>query len=167
MTVTSDQSNKRPLGSALIVKDHPLFREAPAMTLRSFVGIEKTATADRLAAAVQKLKSGSTPDVILPDPHLPDLILPDRHLPDVPGRAGLIRLKQAAHGVPVIVAPALADASDSGAALPAGAAGFAPKHSQRDMYPSAFATLRAGGCYTPDGDPASAADDRAAPPQRT
>lgn len=127
--------------TALIVEDHPLFGEALAMTLRNFVGIERVWTADRLAAALQRLREAPMPDVILLD----------LHLPDVTGMEGLIRLRQAAAGVPVVVVSSLADARVISAALASGAAGFVPKHSQREVFRAAFAAIRQGFRFTPEG----------------
>ena len=79
------------------------------------------------------------------------LIVLDLNLPDVNGVDGLIRLRQQAAGVPVLVVSSLTDARVINAALQAGAAGFVPKHSQRDIFRAAFATLAAGGTYTPEG----------------
>lgn len=134
-------SETRPFHTALIVEDHPLFGEALAMTLRTFVGIERIVSADRLGTALQRLKDGPVPDVILLD----------LHLPDVTGMDGLIRLRSAAPGVPVVVVSSLAEARVIGAALAAGAAGFIPKHSQRDVFRAAFAALAQGRIYTPEG----------------
>jgi DNA-binding NarL/FixJ family response regulator len=131
----------RPFQTALIVEDHPLFSEALAMTLRAFVGIERIMTADRLALALQRLSEAPSPDVVLLD----------LHLPDVTGMDGLIRLRQAAPRVPVVVVSSLADARVIGAALAAGAAGFVPKHSQREVFRAAFAAIGDGRSYTPDG----------------
>ena len=41
----------RTFQTALIVEDHPLFGEALAMTLRSFVGVERIVMAGNLAMA--------------------------------------------------------------------------------------------------------------------
>lgn len=131
----------RKFQSALIVEDHPLFGEALAMTLKTFVGIARIQAADRLAAALAVLKAGPVPDVILLD----------LHLPDVTGMEGLIRLKQEAPGVPVVVVSSLAEARVIGAALAAGAAGFVPKHAGRETFRAAFAALREGRIFTPEG----------------
>ena len=133
----------RPAGmaSALIVEDHPLFSEALSTTLRTFIGIDRIETAGSLGAALDALSRGAGPDVSVLD----------LNLPDVNGVDGLIRLRQQAAGVPVLVVSSLTDARVINAALQAGAAGFVPKHSQRDIFRAAFATIAAGGTYTPEG----------------
>ncbi|WP_230426535.1 response regulator transcription factor [Paragemmobacter aquarius] len=143
--------------SALIVDDHPLFCDALSMTLRAVAGIEAIATADRLEAAIAALDGGAAPDVVVLD----------LNLPDVTGLDGLIRLKACVGGVPVVVVSSLADNRVIGAALRAGAAGFVPKHSHREVFRAAFEAIRAGVTYVPDGfvplaDPAAPASQREA-----
>ena len=67
-----------------------------------------------------------------------DLILLDLNLPDVTGLEGLIRIRAAVGQVPVVVVSSLADNRVIGAALRAGAAGFIPKHSRREVFRAAF-----------------------------
>lgn len=127
--------------AALVVDDHPLFCEALAMTLKTVAGIERVETAGRLDAALARLEAQP----------LPDVIVLDLNLPDVTGFDGLIRLKAAAPQVPVVVVSSMADARAIGAAISAGAAGFVPKHSPRDAFRAAFAALRTGQPYLPEG----------------
>ena len=126
--------------SALIVDDHPLFCDALAMTLKAFVGIGRIDTADRIDTAVERLGGGP----------LPDVVVLDLNLPDVHGMEGLVRIRQVAGAVPVVVVSSMADARVIGAALKAGAAGFVPKHSQREVFRAAFDAVDAGRIYTPD-----------------
>ena len=79
--------------SALIVDDHPLFCDALAMTLKAFVGIGRIDTADRIDTAVERLGGGP----------LPDVVVLDLNLPDVHGMEGLVRIRQVAGAVPVVV----------------------------------------------------------------
>jgi DNA-binding NarL/FixJ family response regulator len=139
MTVTDGASEGKALTSALIVEDHPLFSEALSMTLRNFVGVERIETADRIASALARVGSGPAPDVIILD----------LNLPDVDGMDGLIRLHQAARDIPIIVVSSLADNRVISAAMKAGAAGFVPKHSQRDVFRAAFDAIRVGKQYAP------------------
>ncbi len=127
--------------SALIVDDHPLFCDALSMTLKAFVGIAEIDTADRLDTALEKIASGARPDVIVLD----------LNLPDVNGMDGLVRLHRTAGATPIVVVSSLADAKVIGAALKAGASGFVPKHSQREVFRAAFAALGRGEVFTPDG----------------
>jgi DNA-binding NarL/FixJ family response regulator len=131
----------RILTSALIVDDHPLFCDALSMTLKSVAGIARIETADRLELAIARLEAGPVPDIVVLD----------LNLPDVDGLDGLIRLKMVVGQVPVVVVSSLADNRVIGAVLRAGAAGFVPKHSHRDVFRAAFDTIRQGHAFVPDG----------------
>lgn len=139
--MASQPETDRPLVSALIVDDHPLFCDALSMTLKSVAGIVEIESADRLEAAVRRVDGGPAPDTIVLD----------LNLPDVNGIDGLIRLRQAAPGVPVLVVSSLADNRVIAACLAAGAAGFVPKHSRREVFRAAFDALRAGQRFLPEG----------------
>ena len=132
---------ERKLATALVVDDHPLFCDALTMTLKAVCGLQRTDTADCLAAAIKRLEEGAMPDVVVLD----------LNLPDVDGMDGLVRLKAAAGATPVIVVSSLADNRVISAALRAGAAGFVPKHSHRDVFRAAFDQLREGRTFTPEG----------------
>lgn len=136
---------------ALVIDDHPLFCEALSMTLRAALDVGEIATAASLAEGLAALRADPAPDVVLLD----------LKLPDVDGLDGLVRLKRAAPGVPVVVVSALADDRLIASALAAGAAGFVPKHSQRSVFAAAFRRIRDGGVFTPEGyaPPAPAAGD--------
>lgn len=131
----------RTLDSALIVDDHPLFCDALAMTLKAVAGIGQIETADRLETALARLDLSPAPDVVVLD----------LNLPDVNGLDGLLRLRAHAGDIPVVVVSSLADNRVIGAALKAGAAGFIPKHSRRDVFRAAFDVLREGRPFLPDG----------------
>ncbi|MCV2865481.1 response regulator transcription factor [Defluviimonas sp. WL0075] len=126
--------------SALIIDDHPLFCDALAMTLKAFVGIGRIETADRLEQAIDRLGEGA----------LPDVVVLDLNLPDVNGMEGLVRIRRVAGAVPVVVVSSMADARVIGAAMKAGAAGFVPKHSQREVFRAAFDAIAEGRPYTPE-----------------
>ena len=130
-----------PLVRALIVDDHPLFCDALSMTLKVVAGLQAVETAGSLEEATARLDRGS----------LPDLVLLDLNLPDVDGLDGLVRLRLVVPGVPVLVVSSLADPRVIGAALQAGALGFVPKHSHRDVYRAAIDALRAGKIWLPEG----------------
>ena len=53
--------------------------------------------------------------------------------------------------MPVVVVSSLDDNRVIGAALKAGAAGFVPKHSHREVFRAAFDALRDGQGYVPEG----------------
>ncbi|WP_293573732.1 response regulator transcription factor [Phaeobacter sp.] len=124
----------------MIIEDHPLFCDALMMTLRSSVGITTTATAQTLQNAMDQLAAGA----------LVDVILLDLNLPDVDGLDGLVRLRNTTEA-PILIVSSMADDRIISAAIHAGAAGFVPKHSQREVYQSAFAALREGRTFIPAG----------------
>lgn len=140
MLNTQPPNPQAPMKKALVIDDHPLFCDALSMTLRAFVGVVEVDTADRLDLAIARIDGGARPDVILLD----------LNLPDVDGMEGLVQLKQAARGVPVLVVSSLADARVISAALRAGAAGFIPKHSPREVFRAAFDAVAAGRRFTPE-----------------
>ncbi|WP_163851308.1 response regulator [Pseudooceanicola aestuarii] len=145
------------LRHALIIDDHPLFCDALSMTLRMIVGIDAVSVAQDLGTAIAKVEADPGHDVILLD----------LNLPDVSGLDGLIRLKQAAGRVPVIVVSSLSEASVMRAAIAAGAAGFVPKHSPREVFQQAFQTIADGQVYLPDEIGTDAAPDEAGTERET
>lgn len=126
--------------NVLIVDDHPLFCDALSMTLQSVTQINKIHTADRLECAMELLASGLKPDAVMLD----------LNLPDVDGLDGLVRLKAAADA-PVIVVSSLTDTRVVNQAIQAGASGYVPKHSQRDVFRIACETVQSGNVFLPDG----------------
>ena len=134
-------SPPRTFETALVVDDHPLFCDALSMTLRAVAGVARTETADCLSAALDRLEAGNGID----------LVVLDLNLPDVSGLDGLIRLRAAAGEVPVVVVSSLTDHRMIAAAIRAGAAGFVPKHSQRDVFRRALGQIAAGHVFVPEG----------------
>ncbi|MBK5923295.1 DNA-binding response regulator [Rhodovulum sulfidophilum] len=131
----------RRFASAMVIDDHPLFCDALSMTLKSAVGIGKVETSDHLEDALSRLDRAPRPDIVLLD----------LNLPDVSGLDGLIRLKTAVGDIPVIVVSSMADPRIIGSAIRAGAIGFVPKHSPRDVFRAAFAAIAEGTVYVPEG----------------
>ncbi|MFA3916489.1 response regulator [Ruegeria hyattellae] len=126
--------------TALIVDDHPLFCDALSMTLKASIGITQVWTAPNLDSAVQVVTRNGSPDVIVLD----------LNLPDVNGLEGLVRLKNLVKA-PVIVVSSMANNRVISSAIHAGASGFVPKHSQRDVFQAAFQALCDGQRFLPPG----------------
>lgn len=125
--------------SALIVDDHPLYCDALSMTLLAVSSINSMHTASTLQDAL---------DLIAQSPQI-DLVVLDLSLPDVNGLDGLLRLRKATN-CPIIVVSSMADNRILNSVIHAGAAGFIPKHSRRDVFQKALETLSQGGKFVPE-----------------
>ena len=99
----------RAFSRALIVDDHPLFCDALALTLRSIAGVAEVDCASSLGMALERIARGPRPDVVLLD----------LDLPDVDGLDGLLRLRAAEPGLPVLVVSSMTEPRLIGAALEA------------------------------------------------
>ena len=128
------------VNAVMVVDDHPLFCEALTMTLRAAFGAGAAESANSLADAAARLEGGAKPD----------MILLDLNLPDVSGVDGLVRLRSLTRA-PVVVVSSLAEDRVVSSALRAGASGFIPKHSPRDVIVGAVRTVLSGGAWTPEG----------------
>ncbi|MCP4817681.1 MAG: response regulator transcription factor [Shimia sp.] len=124
--------------SALVVDDHPLFCDALVMTLQAVSSVQSITTAASLSEALTVLKETT-----------PDVVVLDLNLPDVNGFDGLIRLHKATNAA-ILVVSSMADARTINAAISAGAAGFVPKHSQRDMFRRALDTIARQQTFVPE-----------------
>jgi len=144
MTASAPAAPRNDFRSALIIEDHPLFSDALAMTLQAVAGIEVVAHVDRLSEALALLAGEAGQG------SLPDVILLDLNLPDVNGLEGLMALRQAAPELPVVVVSSVDEPRVIRSAILAGAAGFVPKHSRRELFRAAFATIARGEVFVPE-----------------
>lgn len=126
---------------ALVIDDHPLFCEALTLTLRTALNVQEIATAANLSDGIERAQEEPRPEIILLD----------LRLPDTDGLDGLIRLRNAADGTPIIVISSLSDDRMIASVLKAGASGFVPKHSQRGVFVEAIDRILSGATYTPEG----------------
>jgi DNA-binding NarL/FixJ family response regulator len=124
----------------LVIDDHVLIREALRGVLRELKG-EATVIIEAADArqAIRELEQNGTVDLILLD-----LGLPDRDGFEMLGELG-VRYPT----IPVVVLSAHRDRTTVTRALDAGALGFIPKSSHRDVMLSAFNLVFAGGIYVP------------------
>ncbi len=139
MTPVTETSSESSFRSALIIDDHPLFCDALSMTLQAVSGIRQVRTAACLQDALALLAAEQ-----------PDLVMLDLNLPDVTGMDGLIRLRKAT-AARIVVISSMADNRIISTAIHAGADGFVPKHSQRDVIQKAIDRLRRGQTFIPAG----------------
>jgi DNA-binding NarL/FixJ family response regulator len=118
----------------LVIDGHPLFCEALQMTLSEALNLDRVEARRTLGEGLEA-----------------DAIILDLNLPDVAGLDGLTRLRNVAPGVPVVVVSSMADDRIITAVLRAGAAGFVPKHSAREVFARAVGAVMRGGTYLPEG----------------
>lgn len=152
MTPHAMPETRAPSQTAMIVDDHPLFCDALSIVLKMVAGIGNVQAVETLGGALDSLAAGEMPDVILLD----------LNLPDVTGLDGLMRLRERAPHLPIIVVSSMSDNRMIRATLRAGANGFVPKHSQRDVFQKAFRAIEAGEIYVPESyiDPGGGATQR-------
>jgi len=152
---SQDDTTPPPGGWALVIDDHPLFCDALELTLRSVASFSDIVLADSMAQAFERLESEPPPA----------LILLDLNLPDVSGLDGLIKLKRRLkQDVPVIIVSSMTENAIISGAILAGASGFVPKHSRREVFKDAIDRIAAGEVYKPEGyvDGDSAQDEAVA-----
>lgn len=152
MTAFTPGASRTDFRSALIIEDHPLFSDALAMTLQAVVGIEVIAHADRLSEALSLLQSETG------RAGRPDVVVLDLNLPDVNGLEGLMALRQTAPELPIVVVSSIDDPRVIRSAILAGAAGFVPKHSRRELFRAAFAAIARGEVFVPEATGAALAE---------
>ena len=123
----------------LLVDDHSLFREGLALLItQGFAGLTLRQAGD-IAEALSQLDRH--PDL--------QLVLLDLALPDAAGTSGLLRVRQRAPHVAVVVLSADATPDTVIAAIDAGAAGFIPKTARSGVMLEALRTVLGGGVYLP------------------
>jgi len=123
----------------LVVDDHPLLREALQGVLR---GIDAHAQVELAGDCEQGLAAAQA------DPEI-DLLLLDLNLPGLTGIDALRTWRRSFPAVPVVVLSAERSQPTVMAALAAGAAGFVPKSTLRDVMTSALRIVLDGGRYLP------------------
>lgn len=128
----------------ILVDDHPLLRQALALTVVAAdpaASVEQCAT---LAEALELIASGPAPD----------LLLLDLHLADSNGISGLIEASTRYPELRTAIVSGQEDPETIQAARASGAAGFIPKSASRPMLIAAITALMAGHAWFPDaGEP--------------
>ena len=123
----------------LIADDHPLFREAIANVLAEKFGGGQTMEAGDLEAALE---------LALAQEDL-DLILLDLNMPGMDGLNGLIKLRNSAPSIPVVIISAEQERKTILTAITYGAAGFIIKSLPRKEMCHALEQVLAGNIYLP------------------
>lgn len=138
---------------ALIIDDHPLFREALSYIVGRLECGATCAEADSLEQAIGLL-SGT--------PY--DLILLDLGLPGASGVAGIMNVRGLAPTTPVVVVSASEDVEVISQAARCGVSGYLPKSAPKEVMESALERVMNGDTYFPSlGDaPCAVMSDRQA-----
>jgi DNA-binding NarL/FixJ family response regulator len=134
-----DTPANKSLKTALIVDDHPLFCDALSLMVKMLTEVENPQTCKTLTEALVLIDGGFSPDVLMLD----------LSLPDVSGLEGLLRLRSRNPEQVVLIVSSISDNQMISAALAAGAQGFIPKHSPKEIFRQAFDTLKTGEVFLP------------------
>ena len=122
----------------LLIDDHALFREGLRFLLRELAPVLELDEAGDCGRALELARSRAY-----------DLVLLDLNLPGLKGMDALRALRQAVPGVPMVVVTGEDSPQAVRAAIDAGAMGFIPKSSTRDVLIQALRLVFAGGVYLP------------------
>ncbi|ETX14232.1 LuxR family transcriptional regulator [Roseivivax halodurans JCM 10272] len=122
------------IASVLVVDDHPLYAEALCSALRHVFDDPHIETVTCLQDALDTLRPGFSPD----------LVMLDLKLPDVTGICGLLRLRDQMPDTPILVNSSLASDDIVAAVKSAGAAGFLCKDAPIQTLKLALSEIRLG-----------------------
>jgi DNA-binding NarL/FixJ family response regulator len=123
----------------LLVDDHTLFREGLAMLIAHGFPEVRLIQAGDVAEALSLIRSEG--DI--------ELVLLDLTLPDSAHMEGLLRVREQAPDVAVVVLSADEAPETVLASIDAGAAGFVPKTAKAGIMQAALRVVLAGGVYLP------------------
>lgn len=124
--------------NVLVVDDHALFREGLKFLLRELDASLVVDEAGDCAAALERTAT-----------HGYDLVLLDLNLPGLRGMDALAALRGAIPGAPTVVLSGEDSPELVRSAIRAGAMGFIPKSSTREVLIQALRLVFAGGVYLP------------------
>ena len=124
--------------NVLVVDDHALFREGLKFLLRELDASLAVDEAGDCAAALERAAA-----------HRYDLVLLDLNLPGLRGMDALAALRSAIPGAPTVVLSGEDSPELVRSAIRAGAMGFIPKSSTREVLIQALRLVFAGGVYLP------------------
>ena len=124
----------------LIIDDHPLFREALQLAIRSAYPKAEIHEATRIDAAV---------DMIAATRRSYDLALLDLSMPGTSGFDGLLMMRTRFPRLPILVVSALDDPKIIREALAYGISGYVPKSAKKTELGAAVTTVLDGSVYLP------------------
>lgn len=139
---------------ALIIDDHPLFREA----LTYIIGRLETGAVCTEAESLEQAMGLLSGDGY-------DLILLDLSLPGASGLTGVMNVRGLAPTTPVVVVSASEDLEVINQAARCGVSGYLPKSSPKEVMAGALQKVMGGDTYFPTLNPADSTLPPPTPPQ--
>lgn len=127
--------------SFLVVDDHPLFREALQLAIRSAFPAARIEEAPSISAAKDALASNRSFD----------LVLLDLTMPGTRGFDGLLELRSQNPKLPIVIVSALEDPRIIHEAMTCGAAGYISKAIRKPELSEAIQDIMNGLVYLPKG----------------
>lgn len=125
----------------LIADDHPLFRSALRHVVERMLDGCEILEAGTLEEAERLVMGGDEVDL--------DLVMLDLQMPGASGFSGLVRLRNAAPTIPIVVVSAMTSKEVMRDAITYGAAGFIPKSLPTEMIGEGMAHVLSGDVYLP------------------
>ena len=127
------------LGKIIVADDHPLFRDALRQAIENLDVQYEVQMAGEFEAVEALLENSSRIE----------LILLDLNMPGNNGLTGLLRLRSAQPGIPVVIVSANEDPTTVSRSLDMGASGYIPKSSTAEQIRLAISTVLEGGVWVP------------------
>lgn len=123
----------------LLIDDHPLFRSGIAVVVGELAESARSVEVRSCEEALQLIEVGQRFA----------LTLLDLNLPGMDGMTGLLKLRDAAPATPIVVLSATESSAKIKQAIEAGAKGYIPKSSGREIILNALRLVLSGGVYLP------------------
>ena len=123
----------------LLIDDHPLFRAGIANVVQELAPSTSSTEVTNCEEALRLLRNGDSYD----------LILLDLNLPGMDGLTGLAMLRETTPITPIVMLSATESTSKIRQAIHAGAMGYIPKSSSRDVILNGLRLVLSGGVYLP------------------
>jgi DNA-binding NarL/FixJ family response regulator len=150
LTRLRERKRKLAPGIIIVADDHPLFRDA----LRQAIETLDEKYEVRMAGDFEAVEAqvGETGQI--------ELVLLDLNMPGNNGLSGLLRLRTAQPGIPVVIVSANEEPGIVRRSLEIGASGYIPKSSTAEQMRSAIRAVLEGEVWVPDSLDLNGTDDR-------
>jgi len=123
----------------ILIEDHPLFRAGIAAVIEELATPTYCTEVSNCEEALRLINTGTGFE----------LILLDLNLPGMDGMTGITILRDAAPATPIVILSATENTAKIRQAINAGAKGYIPKSSSRDIILGALRLVLSGGIYLP------------------